>query len=122
MTHHKLTPVLKICAAALVAFGTLAAQAAPSDAPQTQVITHTDRLIVKYKDSVDNSKGAVPGRAMSAARQALQARAGQQLGATMRALRATATGADVLQLSRTMSLDEARALAAELKARDPDVE
>jgi serine protease len=122
MTHHKMTPVLKICAAALVALGSLAAQAAPSDAAQTQVITQTDRLIVKYKDSVDNSKGAVPARAMSAARQALQARAGQQLGATMRALRATATGADVLQLSRTMSLDEARALAAELKARDPDVE
>jgi serine protease len=122
MTHHKMTPVLKICAAALVALGSLAAQAAPSDAAQTQVITQTDRLIVKYKDSVDNSKGAVPARAMSAARHALQARAGQQLGATMRALRATATGADVLQLSRTMSLDEARALAAELKARDPDVE
>jgi serine protease len=122
MTHHKMTPVLKICAAALVALGSLAAQAAPSDAAQTQVITQTDRLIVKYKDSVDNSKGAVPAHAMSAARQALQARAGQQLGATMRALRATATGADVLQLSRTMSLDEARALAAELKARDPDVE
>jgi serine protease len=122
MTHHKMTPVLKICAAALVALGSLAAQAAPSDAAQTQVITQTDRLIVKYKDSVDNSKGAVPARAMSAARQAVQARAGQQLGATMRTLRATATGADVLQLSRTMSLDEARALAAELKARDPDVE
>jgi len=122
MTHHKMYPVLKICAAALVAFGSLAAHAAPSDAAQTKVITQTDRLIVKYKDAVDNSKGAVPERAMSAARQALQARAGQQLGATMRALRATATGANVLQLSRTMSLDEARALAAELMARDPDVE
>jgi serine protease len=121
MTHHKMFPVLKICAAALVAFGSLAAHAAP-DAAQTKLITQTDRLIVKYKDAVDNSKGAVPARAMSAARQALLARAGQQLGATMRALRATATGADVLQLSRSMSLDEARALAAELKARDPDVE
>ncbi|WP_229411019.1 MULTISPECIES: S8 family serine peptidase [unclassified Massilia] len=122
MTHHKMSPVLKICAAALVAFGSLAAHAAPSDAPPSKVITQTDRLIVKYKDAVDNSKGAVPPRAMSAARQALQARAGQQLGATMRALRATATGANVMQLSRTMSLDEARTLAAELKTRDPDVE
>ena len=122
MTHHKMFPVLKICAAALVAFGSLAAHAAPSDAAPTKVITQTDRLIVKYKDAVDNSKGAVPARAMSAAREALLARAGQQLGATMRALRATATGANVLQLSRSMSLDEARALAAELKARDPDVE
>jgi serine protease len=114
MSHHKISPVLKLCAAALVAFGALAAKAAP--------LNQTDRLIVKYKDAVDNSKGAVPARAMPAARQALIARAGQQLGATMRALRATATGADVLQLSRTMSLDEARALAAELMARDPDVE
>jgi serine protease len=122
MPHRKMTPVLKICAAALVAVGSLAAHAAPSDAAQNKVITQTDRLIVKYKDAVDNSKGAMPARAASAARQALQARAGQQHGATMRALRATATGADVLQLSRTMSLDEARALAAELKARDPDVE
>jgi len=122
MTHHKMFPVLKICAAALVAFGSLAAHAAPSDAAQNKIITQTDRLIVKYKDAVDNSKGAAPARAMSAARQALLARAGQQVGATMRALRATATGADVLQLSRSMSLDEARALAAELKARDPDVE
>jgi serine protease len=114
MSHHKISPVLKLCAAALVAFGALAAKAAP--------LNQTDRLIVKYKDAVDNSKGAVPARAMPAARQALIARAGQQLGATMRALRATASGADVLQLSRTMSLDEARALAAELMARDPDVE
>jgi serine protease len=121
MTHQKMYPLLKFCAA-LVAFGPLAAHAGPQDAAQTKVITQTDRLIVKYRDAVDNSKGAVPARALSAARQALLARAGQQVGATMRALRATATGADVLQLSRTMSLQEANALAAELKARDPDVE
>jgi serine protease len=122
MTHHKMFPVLKICAAALVAFGSLAAHAGPQDAAPNKVITQTDRLIVKYKDAVDNAKGAVPARALSAARQALLARAGQQVGATLRALRATATGADVLQLSRSMSLAEAQALAAELKARDPDVE
>jgi serine protease len=121
--HHKMFPVLTLCAAALAAFGPLAANAAPEDSARTEkIITHTDRLIVKYKDAVDNSKGAMPARAMSAARLALVSRAGQQLGATLRALRATATGADVLQLSRTMSLDEAKSLAAELKLRDPDVE
>jgi serine protease len=120
--HHKMFPVLTLCAAALVAFAPLTAGAAPQDAAQTKVITQTDRLIVKYKDAIDNSKGAMPARVLSAARQALISRAGQQLGATLRALRATATGADVLQLSRSMSLDEATALAAELKARDPDVE
>jgi serine protease len=121
MTHHKMSPVLKFCAT-LVALVPLAVHAGPQDAAQNKVITQTDRLIVKYKDAVDNSKGAVPHRALSAARQALLARAGQQVGATLRALRATATGADVLQLSRTMSLTEAQALAADLKARDPDVE
>jgi serine protease len=121
--HHKMFPVLTLCAAALVAFAPVAAaDAAPQDAAQTKIITQTDRLIVKYKDAVDNSKGAMPARVLSVARQALISRAGQQLGATLRALRATATGADVLQLSRSMSLDEARTLAAELKARDPDVE
>jgi len=122
MSHHKMSPVLKLCAAALVAFGSLAANAAPQDAAQTKIITQTDRLIVRYKDAVDNSKGAVPAHALTAARQALLARSGQQLGATMRVLRATASGANVLQLSRTMSLDEAKALAADLMARDPDVE
>jgi serine protease len=122
MSHHKMSPVLKLCAAALVAFGSLAANAAPQDAAQTRVITQTDRLIVRYKDAVDNSKGAMPARALTAARQALLARSGQQLGATMRLLRSTATGANVMQLSRTMSVDEARTLAADLMARDPDVE
>jgi serine protease len=116
--HSKLMSMLKFCAAALVAFGPLAAGAGQQDALQpTKFITQTDRLIVKYKDS-----GPGAARPMSAARQALVARAGQQYGATLRALRATATGADVLQLSRHMSLDEARQLAAELKARDADVE
>jgi serine protease len=121
--HSKMVLVLKLCAAALVAFGPLAASAGQQDAAQpTRFITQTDRLIVKYKDAVDNAKGALPARALSAARQALIARAGQQFGATLRALRATSTGADVLQLSRHMSLDEAKQLAAELAARDPEVE
>jgi serine protease len=125
--HHKMFPALTLCAAALAAFGPLAAHAAVQDSAESmaqgaKIITHTDRLIVRYKDASDNSKGAVPARAMSAARQALIARAGQQYGATLRALRATATGADVLQLNRRMTLDEAGQLAAELKARDPEVE
>jgi serine protease len=123
MKHSKTVPVLKFCAVALAIAGPLGASAGQQDAAQaTHFITHTDRLIVHYKDAVDNSKGAAPARAMSAARQALIARAGQQYGATLRALRATATGADVLQLNRSMSLDEAKLLAAELKARDPEVE
>ena len=115
--------ITTLCAATLFAFGPLAAQAGQQDAVQSpDFVTQTDRLIVKYRDAADNSKGPRVARAMSAARQALIDRAGQQHGATMRALRATATGADVLQLNRRMGLDEARQLAAELMARDPDVE
>jgi len=110
-------------AAALFAFGPLAAQAGkPEAAPATKFVTQTDRLIVKYKDAVGTAKGLQKAPAMSAARKALVDRAGQQFGTTMRALRSTATGADVLQLNRSMSLDEARQLAFDLMARDPNVE
>jgi serine protease len=131
--HGKIANMLACCAAALAAVAPLAASAGqPAAAPSTRFITQTDRLIVRYKDVPDAARAAQPlsgqsleqvrGRVPSAARQALIDRAGQQFGATLRALRATAGGADVLQLSRRMGLDEARRLAAELKARDPNVE
>jgi len=125
--HSKTASVLKFCAAALIVFGPLAASAGQQGTAQaTRFITQTDRLIVRYKDAVDTSrlKRSAPPQpnAPAAARQALIDRAGQQFGMTLRALRATATGANVLQLSRTMTLAEARQLAAELKARDTNVE
>ena len=116
--RHTISSLLKICAAALVAAG-FAGQAA---AQTTHFVTQTDRIIVKYKDDSDTSKTGVAARGIDRARQALIDRAGQTYGATMRALRATANGANVLQLNRTMSLDEARQLAAELKSRDANVE
>ena len=125
--HSKIATVLKFCMAALAVSGPLAASAGQQDAAKpTRYITQTDRLIVRYKDAVDTSRlkapAAVPLNALSAARQAVIDRAGQQFGMTLRTLRATATGANVLQLSRTMSLAEARQLAAELKARDASVD
>jgi serine protease len=116
--RHKISSLLKICAAALVAAG-IAGQAVA----QTNLsVVQTDRIIVKYKGDSDTSKTGVAARGIDRARQALIDRAGQTYGATMRALRATANGANVLQLNRTMSLDEARQLAAELKSRDANVE
>ena len=122
--HSKMAPVLKFCAAALIALGSAAAHAGPQDAASPRFITQTDRLIIRYKDAVDTSKSRTPvaARAIPDARQAQLDRAGQGFGATLRALRATANGAHVLQLSRTMSLDEAKLLAADLKARDANVE
>jgi len=121
--RHKISPLLKICAAALIAAAPLVAGAAGQDAAQaTHYVARTDRLIVKYKDDGDTSKTGVAARGIDRARQALIDRAGQTYGATLRALRATANGANVLQLNRTMSLDEARQLAAELRSRDATVE
>jgi serine protease len=118
--------VLKLCAAAIVALGSVSAHAAPSDTVRhTRFITKTDRLIVKYKDALPvatNSLNTATPPGIDRARQALIDRAGQQFGATMRALRATAGGAHVLQLSRSMTLDEARKLASDLAARDANVE
>ncbi|MCS0633620.1 S8 family peptidase [Telluria mixta] len=116
--RHKISSLLKICAAALVAAG-IAGQATAQTNPS---VVQTDRIIVKYKGDSDTSKTGVAARGIDRARQALIDRAGQTYGATMRALRATANGANVLQLNRTMSLDEARQLAAELKSRDANVE
>jgi serine protease len=116
--RHQISSLLKICAATLVAAG-FAGQA---HAQANHAVVQTDRLIVKYKDDSDTSKTGVAARGIDRARQALIDRAGQTYGATMRALRATANGANVLQLNRTMSLDEARQLAAELKSRDANVE
>jgi serine protease len=116
MTQHRKMKI-SFLAAALFAVGPLAAQA-----QDTRFVARTDRMIVKYKDAADNAKGAQPMRVPDRVRQALIDRAGQQYGATLRVLRATAGGANVMQLNRTMALDEARKLAAELMARDPDVE
>jgi serine protease len=116
--RHKISSLLKICAAALVAAGFTG----HATAQTTHDVVQTDRLIVKYKGDSDTSKTGVAARGIDRARQALLDRAGQTYGATMRALRATANGANVLQLNRTMTLDEARQLAAELKSRDANVE
>jgi serine protease len=121
--RHKISPLFKFCAAALIAAGPLVASAAGQDAAQsTHYVVQTDRLIVKYRDDSDTARTGVPARALDRARQALVDRAGQQYGATLRVLRATANGAHVLQLNRTMTVDEARQLAAEVKARDANVE
>jgi serine protease len=94
-----------------------------AQAKAPQYINHTDRLIVKYKDAAPANKGqAAKSAAMGAGRKAIVDRAGQQFGMTMKALHTIATGASIFKIDRKVSLDEAKALAAELMARDPDVE
>ena len=103
-------------AAAALALASVTVHATPA------YLAQTDRLIVKYKDAVPAGKGGVRVATMSSRRQGLVDRAGQQVGAKLTLLRTAGTGAHVFQLSRSMSLDEAAALATELKARDANVE
>jgi serine protease len=124
-SHSKFPAVLQLCAALAIGLGSFAAVAGVPDAAPVQAtrfVTQTDRLIVKYKDAVPAGKGAARVAAIGAGRKAIVDRAGQQFGMTMKALHTIATGANIFKLDRKVSLDEARALAAELMSRDPDVE
>jgi serine protease len=106
-------------------FFTIAAVAAvtvSAHAAEPNYLSQTDRLIVKYKDAVPAGKGAARVAQVSALRQGLVDRAGQQIGTRLTLLRAIGTGAHVFQLSRKVSIDEANALAADLMARDASVD
>jgi serine protease len=113
--HSTYPSFLKFCVAAAVA-GPLAAIAAP------QVLTQTDRIIVKYKDATVSTMGLANVPAMTTSRAAAVTRAGQQFGLSTRVLHSTATGANIVHLGKKMSLTEAAAVAADLKSRDANVE
>ena len=125
---HRTSPsLLKLCVAAVIAAGPLAATAGiheyQAQQGQTEnVIGQTDRMIVKYKDAKAAGKGVAQVPAMAQARMAILSRAGQQFGLRMQALHGTATGANVVHLGKKISVAEVVALAKELVARDPDVE
>lgn len=76
----------------------------------------TDRIIIKYK--------AAPAAQASAASRMVTAAMGvaQQRGLQLKALRKTATGAQVVKLGQTLSLNEAAALASDIARNDPNVE
>ncbi|MFC5459851.1 S8 family peptidase [Massilia niabensis] len=120
--------LLKVAVAVSIATGTLGFAQAAGIAPEVQAagtsqyILSTDRLIVKYKDSGSAVFKGQGTPAMTAARQSVADRAGQEFGMTLKALRTTATGAHVLKISRKVSVKEAEALAKELMARDASVE
>jgi serine protease len=118
---------LKFCAAAMITAGPLVAVAGVPDFQpnaMSKKVFHqkTDRMIVKYKDAIPSGKRAAFVPAVAGNRMAIAARAGQQHGITMKAMHTTASGANVFQLSKKMSVSEVAALAAELKARDASVE
>jgi serine protease len=105
-----------------VATGASAGATDPVRAAPPAYLAQTDRLIVKYKDVVPAGKGRMRVAGVSALRQGIVDRAGQQVGARLTLLRSVGTGAHVFQLSRTVSLSDATALAADLMARDASVD
>ncbi|MFC4930715.1 S8 family serine peptidase [Massilia sp. GCM10023247] len=118
---------MKIAVAVSIATGSLGLAQAAGIAPEAQVagsqhILGTDRLIVKYKDAGSAVFKGQGTPAMTAARQAIADRAGQEFGMKVKALRTTATGAHVLKIDRKVTNQEAEALAKELMARDASIE
>lgn len=107
----------------LTVAGSSAAGTAESGVPMPAYTGQTDRLIVKYKNSVASKKNA-PAFAspISKDRAAALQRVGRQFGLSMKALRTTGTGAHVLKLDRRMSVAEVNAIAGELRAQDTSVE
>jgi serine protease len=127
--------VLKLCAAAILGIGAGSAGAGvsafvPATPAAQGIADQTDRIIVKYKDEkaplATKGAGSIASRAavqpLSAARKAVLDRAGQQFGFLMKESHQIATGARVIKLDRKVALKDAAQVAADLAARDPDVE
>jgi len=139
--QSKYPAVLNVCAAAVLGLGAGAAfagvsvtAAATPAAQGMAVAAQTDRIIVKYKDdaapvavkagrvSATAAASALQAAPLSSARKAVLDRAGQQFGFLMKESHRIATGARVIKLDRKVALADAAKVAAELAARDPDVE
>ncbi|MFG6449347.1 S8 family peptidase [Roseateles sp. BYS180W] len=124
-----------LCAAAALCVMSLsAAQAGVSardiDRPENPYAQTSDRLIVKYRDASTEVRQRT-GRALealavpSAQMEGRTAKAQQlaaPLGARLALLRQMGTGAHVFKLDRNLSLAQLQQLAAELKAKDSNVE
>lgn len=118
-THSIHPAMLKMCAAI-----SLALVAATAGAAEQKFIVETDRIIVKYKDAVPESKAAAKAAkfALKADRKAKLDRAGQEFGMLVSESHSIATGARVFKLNGRKHLDEVKKLAAEMMARDPEIE
>ncbi|MEX5745435.1 S8 family peptidase [Massilia sp. X63] len=115
---HSIHPaMLKMCAALSLAF-----VAATAGAAGQKFVVETDRIIVKYKDSAPAAKGLARAAAVTADRKAKLDRAGQEFGMTVSESHSISTGAHVFKLNGRKHLDEVQKLAAEMMARDPNIE
>ena len=124
MKHsHSIHPaMLKLCAAVSLAVASASAMAGAGNGKVVPGLMETDRIIVKYKDSMPAAKGVAKAAAMSGERKARLDRAGQQFGMTVRESHTISTGAHVFKLNGKRGLKDVQALAAEMMARDPSIE
>ena len=112
---------LLILAGAIVTVGDAAAVGTQPSRTDRASLEQTDRMIVGYKS--DAAKGnQEPFASRSAARSARSLNAAAAFGASLRPLRHTALGAQVLQLDRPLSVAAVAQMAEQLRRDDPDVE
>ena len=116
--------MLKLCAAVSLAAASVSAVAGAGNGNVVPGLMDTDRIIVKYKDSVPAAaaNGLARAAAMSGERKARLDRAGQQFGMTVSESHTISTGAHVFKLNGKRGLKDVQALAAEMMARDPNIE
>ncbi|MBQ5950357.1 S8 family peptidase [Massilia sp. ST3] len=112
--------MLKLCAAVSLAAASVSAMAGNGDV--VPGLLETDRIIVKYKDAAPAAKGLARAAAVTGDRKAKLDRAGQQFGMTVRESHIISTGAQVFKLNGKRGLKDVQDLAAEMMARDPNIE
>ncbi|MBQ5940975.1 S8 family serine peptidase [Massilia sp. AB1] len=114
--------MLKLCAAVSLAVVSVSASAGAGNGKPVPGLMETDRIIVKYKDSAAAMKGVAKVAGMTSDRKAKLDRAGQQFGMTVRESHTISTGAHVFKLNGKRGLKDVQALAAEMMARDSNIE
>jgi len=112
--------LLSLLLAAGTCAGAQAGVSASADA-MAQRASHTDRLIIKYRGMAGAPGDLAPGQldpgALSPA-----ARVAARAGLTMALKRKTGLGSDVMQLSKSMKVDELAAIAQQMMAEDANIE
>lgn len=85
--------------------------------------THTDRMIVKYRDGATAVTAKTTSQLAAANySEAVRGRLGAEHGLAMSTLRINGLGAHIIKLNRHAHVDELLALAAKMKAEDPSIE
>ena len=107
--HHIALSVLAL------ALAPWAAQSQTLKPVDTTLLGATDRVIVKYRNATVNAS-------VSAQSWKIAQISGNRRGLQLSLLRRTTSGSDVMRLNRVVTLEQARALAADLRQSDASIE